>query len=83
MSGQAAQATNKTVVIIGTLDTKSEQLQFLKERIASRGHRALIMDVSTGGASSLEVRYQTGPDRGIDGKGHRGDEEDTRQVRQH
>ena len=39
---------SKTIVIIGSLDTKGEQLQFLKHRISARGHRAVIMDVSMG-----------------------------------
>src|SRR4030043_1966088 len=39
----------KKVVILGTMNTKKEQLQFLKERIASRGHEAIMMDLSTGG----------------------------------
>jgi uncharacterized protein (UPF0261 family) len=50
-----ADATGKTIVIIGTLDTKAEQLQHLKERIAARGHKAVIMDVSTGGAAATEA----------------------------
>jgi uncharacterized protein (UPF0261 family) len=33
------------------LDTKGEQLDLLRNRIASRGHRALLMDLSLGGAS--------------------------------
>ncbi|MEJ2715797.1 MAG: Tm-1-like ATP-binding domain-containing protein [Deltaproteobacteria bacterium] len=45
---------DKTIVIIGSLDTKGEQLQFLKERIIARGHRALIMDVSMGSRSELK-----------------------------
>jgi uncharacterized protein (UPF0261 family) len=39
----------KKIVIIGTLDTKSEQLLFLKERIESRGHDGILMDISMGG----------------------------------
>ena len=38
----------KTIVILGTLDTKGEHLQMLKTRIEDRGHRALIMDMSIG-----------------------------------
>ena len=44
---------NKTVVLVGTTDTKGEQLNFLKERIESRGHRTILMDISMGGTSSV------------------------------
>ena len=43
----------KTVVLVGTADTKGEQLKFLKERIESRGHRTILMDISMGGTSSV------------------------------
>jgi uncharacterized protein (UPF0261 family) len=39
----------KNIVVIGTLDTKGEQILFLKERIAQRGHQAIIVDLSMGG----------------------------------
>ena len=39
----------KKIVIIGTVDTKGDQLRFLKERIESRGHEAILMDISMGG----------------------------------
>jgi uncharacterized protein (UPF0261 family) len=38
----------KTIVILGTLDTKGEHLHLLKETIEARGHRALILDLSMG-----------------------------------
>jgi uncharacterized protein (UPF0261 family) len=38
----------KTIVILGTLDTKGEHLLMLTKRIEERGHRALIMDMSMG-----------------------------------
>jgi uncharacterized protein (UPF0261 family) len=44
---------SKTIIIIGSLDTKGEQLQYLKDRIAARGHRALVMDVSMGSRSEF------------------------------
>ncbi len=43
----------KRIVIIGSLDTKGDQLKFLKEKIESRGHKAVIMDVSMGGQASF------------------------------
>ena len=44
----------KKIVIIGTADTKGDQLRFLKERIESRGHEAILMDISMGGDSSCQ-----------------------------
>jgi uncharacterized protein (UPF0261 family) len=41
--------TAKNIVVLGTLDTKGEQILFLKERIAQRGHQAIIIDLSMGG----------------------------------
>lgn len=38
----------KTIIIIGTLDTKGEHLHLLKKKIENRGHRGLIMDMSMG-----------------------------------
>ena len=37
----------KTILIIGTLDTKGNQIQFLKKQIENAGHRVMIMDNST------------------------------------
>lgn len=34
----------KTILVIGTLDTKEELVLFLKSKIENKGHRALIMD---------------------------------------
>ena len=49
----------KNIVLVGTADTKGEQLQFLRERIELRGHRAILMDISMGG--SAEVRADISP----------------------
>jgi len=45
----------KKIVIIGTVDTKGEQLRFLKERIESSGHEAILMDISMGGHPSYQA----------------------------
>ena len=42
----------KTIVILGTLDTKSEQINFLAEKIRGKGLQAMIMDISTGESHS-------------------------------
>ncbi|MEW6664058.1 MAG: Tm-1-like ATP-binding domain-containing protein [Thermodesulfobacteriota bacterium] len=45
----------KTIVVIGSADTKGEQLGYLREKITARGHRAVLMDVSMGGRPSIEA----------------------------
>jgi uncharacterized protein (UPF0261 family) len=42
----------KNILILGTMDTKGEQLQYLKEQIVARGHAAILMDLSMGGRST-------------------------------
>lgn len=42
----------KYILILGTMDTKGEQLQYLKEQIFARGHEAVLMDLSMGGRST-------------------------------
>lgn len=37
----------KTILCIGTLDTKGSELQYVKELIEKRGHTALVMDISS------------------------------------
>ncbi len=58
----------KTIVIIGTVDTKGEQLRFLRKCIASRGHRAIIMDVSSGGKPGFEADIAPREIAGLMGK---------------
>jgi uncharacterized protein (UPF0261 family) len=45
----------KKIVILGTMNTKGEQLRFLKEKITSRGHEAILMDLSTGGHPGFQA----------------------------
>jgi uncharacterized protein (UPF0261 family) len=40
--------TAKNIVVLGTLDTKGEQILFLKDRISQRGHQAIVVDLSMG-----------------------------------
>jgi len=42
----------KNILILGTMDTKGEQLQYLKEQIRARGHETVLMDLSMGGRST-------------------------------
>ena len=41
--------TGKSIVIIGTLDTKGDQLKYLRDVIKDRGHQVIMMDVSVMG----------------------------------
>ena len=39
----------RNIVVLGTLDTKGEQILFLKSRIIQKGHQAVVVDLSMGG----------------------------------
>jgi len=58
----------KTIVIIGTVNTKGDQLQFLKERIESRGHKAILMDISMGGRPDVQADITPEEIAGLAGK---------------
>ncbi|MBW1613115.1 MAG: Tm-1-like ATP-binding domain-containing protein [Deltaproteobacteria bacterium] len=45
---------SKNIVIIGTLDTKGEQIRFLKDQITQEGHKTSVFDLSMGGAPLFE-----------------------------
>jgi uncharacterized protein (UPF0261 family) len=45
----------KTIVVMGTLDTKGEQLQLLKDKISARGHRVILMDMGMGGEPKVRA----------------------------
>jgi uncharacterized protein (UPF0261 family) len=45
----------KTIVVLGSLDTKEEELSYLKERIAEKGHKAIMVDVSLLNDSSVKA----------------------------
>jgi uncharacterized protein (UPF0261 family) len=44
-----------TVVVMGALDTKGAELQFVKDQIEARGHRALVVDVGVLGEPAFEA----------------------------
>lgn len=50
----------KKIVIVGTTDTKGEQLLMLKDKIAEIGHEPILMDLSMGGKTSYKA--DVGPD---------------------
>lgn len=45
----------KNIVIVGTLDTKGEQISFVKEQIECLGYKVIIMDTSTRDVSSINA----------------------------
>jgi uncharacterized protein (UPF0261 family) len=47
----------KNIVIIGTLDTKGEEMLYLKELILRRGHHPMVMDVGTSGRVSFQPDF--------------------------
>ena len=47
--------TPKTVALIGTFDTKGEELSFLRTRIENAGLRTLMIDVGVLGSATFEA----------------------------
>ena len=45
----------KKIVIIATLDTKGEEVSYLKELILKRGHQPFIIDIGCGKEARLEA----------------------------
>ncbi|MDH5696173.1 MAG: Tm-1-like ATP-binding domain-containing protein, partial [Dehalococcoidia bacterium] len=43
----------KKIVIVATLDTKGEEIGYLKELILRRGHQPFIIDIGCGGEAKL------------------------------
>src|SRR5205085_3743097 len=41
--------SNKTIVVLATLDTKGREAQYLRQCIERRGHRALLVDTGVVG----------------------------------
>ena len=58
----------KKIVIIGTVNTKGDQLGFLKEKIESRGHKAILMDISMGGRPAFQADITPEEIAGLAGK---------------
>lgn len=44
----------KKIVVIGTVDTKSDEVKYLKQKIEDRGHQAIIMDIGVMGEPPFE-----------------------------
>ncbi|NIA08078.1 MAG: UPF0261 family protein [Actinobacteria bacterium] len=45
----------KTILIIATLDTKAQEVRFLKESIRNKGHNTLIVDAGVFGVSGIKA----------------------------
>jgi uncharacterized protein (UPF0261 family) len=51
---------SRSIALIGTLDTKGDQIAYLKARIENRGHHALVMDVGVLGEAPFETEITRG-----------------------
>jgi uncharacterized protein (UPF0261 family) len=49
-----ASGRSKTIVLIGTLDTKGQEVKYVKDRIEERGHSVLVVDTGVLAAPSFE-----------------------------
>jgi uncharacterized protein (UPF0261 family) len=45
----------KSILIVSSLDTKCQEVKFLKELIEQRGHRTLLLDMSTRGTPAIQA----------------------------
>jgi uncharacterized protein (UPF0261 family) len=45
----------RTIAIVGTLDTKAEEIGYVKGLIEKRGHRTIIIDAGILGAPAMPV----------------------------
>lgn len=50
---RAARSGVKTILLLGTLDTKGEEYGFVRERIRARGHQVLVMDLGVLGSPAF------------------------------
>lgn len=47
--------STKTIVIVGTLDTKGLEIGYIRDRIAERGHGAIVIDAGVLGKPTIEA----------------------------
>ena len=45
---------SKKIAIVGTLDTKAEEVKYIKQRVEGRGHQAIVIDVGVLGEVPFE-----------------------------
>jgi uncharacterized protein (UPF0261 family) len=48
-------AHKRCIILIGTLDTKGEEVGYLRDLILKQGHRPFIIDIGAGGKARLEA----------------------------
>src|SRR5260370_15978925 len=66
---QGGEMSDKTVVLLGTLDTKGAEYQYLRERVELAGVRVLLVDVGTlelPGAEPDITRQEVAAAAGVD-----------------
>jgi len=59
----------KTIAVIGTMDTKGEEHEYVAQSIRNRGHQVLLVDLGTGVSPQVPVditRYQVAEAGGVD-----------------
>ena len=59
----------KTIAVIGTMDTKGEEHEYVAQRIRNRGHQVLLIDLGTGASPQVLVditRDQVAEAGGVD-----------------
>src|SRR3954452_17034428 len=53
--------TPKTILLIGTLDTKGDEYTYLRDLIEQRGHHVIVIDAGVFGGSSSPLVPEAGP----------------------
>lgn len=53
--GDRSPSMEKTILLLGTMDTKGIEFGYVRERIREKGHRALVIDVGILGEHPLDV----------------------------
>ncbi|MDE2950554.1 MAG: Tm-1-like ATP-binding domain-containing protein [Chloroflexota bacterium] len=50
----------KTIIVIGTLDTKGQEIAFVRDLIANRGHQPVVIDSGIQGEPTIEATISRG-----------------------
>ena len=50
----------KTILLLGTMDTKGIEFGYAKEKITEKGHRAVVIDVGILGSPLLNAEISLG-----------------------
>lgn len=60
---------SKTIAVLGTLDSKGHEHQFLADQITSRGHKVILIDIGTGTDPQIKpdiTRFEVASTAGLD-----------------